>query len=80
MTISDYTEFFKWWVIFGGALYIFTAIAVIFIPNFIYKIQSRMFDIKEETFRTVLYSYIAIFKLLYLLFVLTPYLALLMIA
>lgn len=77
MTLATLTEFFKWWVVFGGILYIFTAVTVMFASNLIYSIQSRMINLKEETFKVVLYSYMAIFKILYLLFILIPYLSLL---
>jgi hypothetical protein len=71
------TEFFMWWTIIAGALYVFTAVMCVFRGDWIYRVQSRWFPIPKETFNVVLYCYVGLFKVLFIVFVLVPYLALL---
>ncbi|MDC0980447.1 hypothetical protein OAQ84_01790 [Bdellovibrionales bacterium] len=79
MDIQILTDFFKWSTILSGGVYIYTAVMVIFAPDFIYRYQSRWFKISREVFNTVIYAYLGFYKVIFIVFVLVPYLALLII-
>jgi len=77
MDMQNLTEFFKWCTILAAGIYIYTAIMVIVFPDFIYNMQSRWFKLSRETFNISIYAYLGFYKVMFILFVLVPYLALL---
>ena len=80
MNIETLTAFFKWCTIINGAILIYSSLFICFAPGFIYRMQNRWFSISRETFDIVAYSYLGLFKLLFFVFSLVPYLALLILA
>ncbi len=50
-----------------------------FAPDLLYRMQSKWFPISRETFNVVIYSFLGLFKIVFLVFSLVPYLALLII-
>ncbi|MBT8037917.1 MAG: hypothetical protein KJO21_10265 [Verrucomicrobiae bacterium] len=79
MHIETLTTFFMWCTIINGILLIYTSLLVIFAPDFIYRMQSKWFPISRDSFNLVVYSYLGLFKILFLFFNLAPYIALLII-
>ena len=77
MTIETVTEFFQWCTIIGMGLYIWTAIMTIFAKGFLQSFHQKLFGLSEETFKIAIYAYLGVFKIMLILFVLVPYLALL---
>tara|TARA_B110000908_G_scaffold82724_1_gene99048 strand:- start:18437 stop:18733 length:297 start_codon:yes stop_codon:yes gene_type:complete len=77
MNIDTLTTFFMWCTIVNGAMLIYTSVFVIFAPDFIYRMQSKWFSISRESFNIIIYSYLGLFKILFITFCLAPYLALL---
>jgi hypothetical protein len=55
---------------------LWTAIAIT-APDLAYRTQARWFPISRETFTVVFYSFLGVFKILFILLCLVPYLALL---
>lgn len=80
MTLETLTQFFQWSTIIGMALYIWTAVMSIFAKDFMFKFHSKWFQMPRETFNIAIYTYLGIFKIMLILFVLVPYLALLVIS
>ncbi|WP_299469119.1 DUF6868 family protein [uncultured Gimesia sp.] len=78
MDLQTLTSFFMWCTIFDGGLLIFWTLFCLFAPNLVYRVQSVWFPMSRETFDVVIYSFIGAFKLLFIVFNLVPYLALLM--
>lgn len=78
MSLEQLTEFFKWATIIGLSFYVFTALMIILAKDFIVRMHSKMFHLEKQTLILVLYSFLGGFKILLLLFILVPYLALLM--
>jgi len=60
-------------------IYALTAIMSIFARDFMYGLHKKWFEMSRETFNIVIYSYLGLFKILLILFLLVPYLALLVI-
>jgi len=79
MDVETLTSFFMWCTIFDGGLLIFWSLFCLFAPNLVYRVQSAWFPMPRETFDVVIYSFIGAFKLLFIVFNVVPYLALLMI-
>lgn len=79
MTIETLTAFFKWCTILNAAILIYSSLFLCCAPGFVYRIQRRWYPITRETFDIVAYSYLGAFKLLFFVFNLVPYLALVII-
>ncbi len=79
MDIQTLTTFFMWCTIINGSLILWTAVWSMLAPDLIYRMQNKWFPIPRETFNVVIYSYIGLFKILFLVFNVVPYVALLII-
>ena len=53
---------------------------LVFASELVYSTQSKWFPIPRETFNLVMYSFLGLFKIVFLVFNLVPYLALLIVA
>ena len=80
MTIDAFTEFFKWCTLINGSLLLLWSLVFMLFPKFVYTLHSRWFPIAEEQHRVVMYAFLGLFKLLFIVFNLTPYLALLIVS
>ena len=79
MDFQTLTTFFMWCTIINGSLLILWTAILMFAPNVVYRTQSRWFPIPQETFNVVIYSFLGLFKIMFLVFNLIPYLALLIV-
>lgn len=77
MTIQTVTTFFMWCTIINGGLLVLWTILCIAAPDLVYRTQSKWFPIPRDTFRVVIYSFLGIFKIAFIVFNLTPWVALL---
>ena len=78
MSLQTFTTFFTWCCILNGTVLLIWTPFVMFAPNFMYRTQSRWIDIPRPTYDILIWSFIGIFKLLFIVFSLVPYLALLL--
>ncbi len=76
MSIQTLTAFFMWCTILNGGLLLLWSAMFMFAPDLTWRTQSRWFPIPRETFTVVMYCFLGGFKLLFILFNLIPYLAL----
>ena len=79
MDIQALTDFFMWCTIMNGALLLLWTTFFIFAPDLVYRTQSKWFPIPRETFNVVMYSFIGVFKIVFIVFNVVPYIALLII-
>ena len=79
MEIQALTDFFMWCTIMNGALLLLWSTLFIFAPDLVYRTQSKWFPIPRETFNVVMYSFIGLFKIVFIVFNVVPYPALLII-
>ncbi len=79
MDIQTLTAFFMWCTIMNGGLVVFWIIICTAAPDLVYRTQSKWFPISRETFDVVMYSFFGLFKIVFLVFNLVPYLALLIV-
>ncbi len=79
MDIQTLTTFFMWCTIINGVIFVLSTTMLILAPDFVYRIQSNLFPISRETLNVVIYSFLGLFKIVFLIFNVVPYVALLII-
>ena len=79
MDIQTLTTFFMWCTIINGALLLFWTLMCMFGPDLVYRTQSKWFPFPRETFNVVIYSFLGLFKIVFLVFNVVPYVALLIV-
>jgi len=79
MDIITVRTFFLWCTIINGIILIGSSLVCIFARDWAYPIHNRFFNVSRETVNTVFYSFIALYKMLWIMFNLVPWLALLII-
>ena len=79
MDIQILTTFFMWCTIINGSLLIYWALICKFAPDFVYRMQSAWIHIPRETYNVLMYSFLGLFKIIFLVFIAIPYVALLII-
>ncbi|UCE98941.1 MAG: hypothetical protein JSV82_07085 [Planctomycetota bacterium] len=80
MDIQTLTTFFMWCTILNVALLLFSSLMCICAGDWAYRIHSKLFSISRETFNIAIYSFIGLYKILVIVFILIPYIALLIVA
>ncbi len=80
MEIHTLTAFFLWCTILNGGLFLLWMLSYGFAPDLVYRLQNRWFPMPREQFNQLFYVFMGLFKILYLVFNVTPLLALLLIA
>jgi hypothetical protein len=79
MDIQTLTTFFMWCTIINGTLLVFWITMCILVPDLVYRTQNKWFPIPRETFNVVIYSFLGLFKIVFLVFNVVPYVALLIV-
>ena len=79
MDIETLTTFFMWCTIINGALLVLWIVMCIVAPDVVYRTQSKWFPLPRETFNVVMYSFLGVFKIVFLVFNVVPYGALLIV-
>ncbi len=71
------TDFFLWCTLINGGVLILWTLLIVFLPDLIYQSQVRWFAIERGRYDAIMYSLLGLFKLLFIIFNLTPLLVLL---
>ncbi|TWT79242.1 hypothetical protein CA13_06400 [Planctomycetes bacterium CA13] len=79
MNIEMLQSFFMWCTILNGSLLVFWIGACVIAPDAVYRTQHKFFPISKDVFTIAIYCFLGLFKLMFLVFNLVPYIALLMI-
>jgi len=77
MDIPTLTTFLMWCTILNLALFGLSAMICVFATDWVYRMQSKWFPISRPAFDIALYSFFGFYKIIFIVFVLVPYLALL---
>jgi len=80
MDIETLTTFLMWCTIINVAVFAWAALWFMLAPDFIYRMQTRMFPLPRETYNAIVYAFLGGFKLLIIVFNVVPWLALLVVA
>ncbi|MHC4544419.1 MAG: DUF6868 family protein [Planctomycetota bacterium] len=79
MDIQTLTTFFMWCTILNVALLVYWSLIYFCAGDWIYRRHSKWFSISRETFNVVIYSFMGLYKILIIVFILIPYIALLIV-
>ena len=77
MDIQTLTTFFMWCTVINGAMLSLWITTFMFAPDLVYRTQSIFFPIPRETFNVIFYAFLGLFKIIFLVFNVVPYVALL---
>ena len=77
MDLETLTAFFQWMTILNVGLLALWAVFFLFLPDLTYRTQSLFVTIPRETWNVVMYSFLGLHKVLVIVFVIIPYVALL---
>ncbi len=76
MNIEMLTRFFMWCTILNFGFLMFSFLFLVFGGDFVYKVHNKWFPMPRETFNVVLYSFLGMYKLVFLVFNIIPWAAL----
>ena len=79
MDSQTLTTFFMWSTIVNVAVFAWGATWFSLAPDFIYRMQTRMFPLPRERFDVVVYALLGLHKIAILVFNLAPWVALLIV-
>ena len=79
MDIQTLITFFTWCAIFNLFVFLLWTGIFMFIPESIYRLQSKWFSISRENYNLAYYSFLGLFKIFFLFFNVAPLFALMMI-
>jgi hypothetical protein len=79
MNIEKLTAFFMWCTIINGGLLVLVIIVGIIGLDLVYSIHGKLFQIPREALNVAYYSFLGLYKIVWLVFNAVPYVALLII-
>lgn len=79
MNIELLTKLFMWCTLINGLLLVFWSVLCVAIPDTVYRLQSKWFPMSRDNYNVVMYSFLGLFKIIFLVFNLVPYVALLLV-
>ena len=79
MDIQKLTTFFKWCTIINGGLLVLSVIIGITGLDLVYSFQGKLFQIPREALNVAYYSFLGLYKIIWLVFNAVPYIAMLII-
>ena len=79
MDITTVRAFFMWCTVINLGLLGSCCLVWVFLRDFSYQMNNRMFSISRETFNVAFLSFIGLFKIFVIVFNVVPYVALLII-
>ena len=79
MDIQTLTTFFMWCTVINGAMFVLWSTVYMFAPDLVYRTQNKFFPIPRDTFNVVFYAFLGLFKIVFLVFNVVPYVTLLII-
>ena len=79
MDIATLRAFFMWCTVIDAGLLVLSFLFLAFAGDFVFQMPGRWFPMSREAFNIALYSFLGFFKILFLVFNLVPYVALLIV-
>lgn len=76
MDIGTLATFFMWCTIFNVVILIVSTVVFAAAPDFVYRVQTKFFPMPRESFNVIVYGSLAIYRVIFVVFVFVPYLAL----
>lgn len=79
MDLQTLEQFFFWSMVVNAGIYAVTAIAVVVLKGFVYKVHKKLFGLDDEAVARLVVNYLGNFKLLITVFNFTPWIVILII-
>jgi len=79
MNLEQLTELFKWMTIINVGLLLLSTVLVISLKDMIARLHGKLFGLKPESVALMAYGYLGMLKVLIIVFVVVPYISLLLI-
>lgn len=76
MDMMTFKTFILWCTLINLGILLFSTLMIAAMPDLIHRLQSRFFGISREVFDVAVYSYLGIFKIIWIIFNFTPCLVL----
>jgi len=80
MNIQKLTAFFMWCTILNGGFLVLSIMIGISGLDLVYSVQGKLFQIPREALNVAYYSFLGLYKIVWLVFNAVPYVALLIIS
>jgi len=68
---------FMWCTIINGAWFVSAVLICVFARDWMYRMQNKWFPVSRDAYNVVIYSFFALFKVIFIVFNVVPYIALL---
>ncbi len=75
MDLDRLQDFLLWSLLVNAGIYLISLVGVLSLRRFMRQIHAKLFGVSEETANKVIYQYLAIYKLLLIVFNLVPWIA-----
>lgn len=79
MNMELLTKLLMWCTLINGSLLIFWTVMCMTIPDTVYRLQTKWFPMSRDSYELLMYSFLGLFKVIFLVFNLVPYVALLIV-
>ena len=76
MNIETLSTFFGWMTLINLGLYIWTAIMCMGAKSWIQRVHGKMFELSPEQINAFLYGYLGCYKIIFIVFIFVPWIAL----
>lgn len=76
MDFQKITDFFKWCSIINAGLLIYSILMLTLFADLAYSVHGAMFEMTRENFNIAVYWFIGLYKVLFIVFNLVPYIVL----
>ncbi len=76
MEVIALEEIFRWMTVINLILYAWTAIMCATAKGWIQRVHGKMFGLAPETINAFLYGYLGFYKVIFIVFVLVPWITL----
>lgn len=74
--VITFKEFFMWMTVVNLILYTWTAVMCFTAKGWIQRVHGKMFGLAPETINAFLYGYLGVYKIVFIVFVLVPWITL----
>ncbi len=76
MELVTLKEFFMWMTVVNFGLFLWSAIMCMCCKGFIQRVHGKMFGLAPETINAMLYGFLGFYKIVFIVFVLAPWIVL----
>ena len=76
MDLEQLTELFQWMTLLNAGILTLSAILVMALKGTVYRLHAKLFGLSESEVAAVSYTYLGLYRALFLVFNLAPWLAL----